>query len=90
MSPSPGARFGIAEVTGLPGASGPDRLMHFEREAAHEARIIHRDLEPANVKVRDDGTVTVLDFGLAKALGSMPDALGDGATITSPALTCAA
>jgi serine/threonine protein kinase len=33
----------------------------------HDQRIVHRDLEPANIKVRDDGTVKVLDFGLAKA-----------------------
>lgn len=51
---------------------------------AHRGRVVHRDLKPSNILVTRDGTVKLVDFGIAKLLD--PNALPLAAPITQTGL----
>ena len=57
-----GGRLAVDEVLGY-----MDRLLEV-LELAHDKQIVHRDIKPSNIFLTKDGTLKVLDFGIARIL----------------------
>jgi serine/threonine-protein kinase len=55
--------------------------LHF----AHEAHVIHRDIKPANIRILENGTIKIMDFGIAKSLQSESSLTQTGITLGTSA-----
>ena len=52
--------------------------------ALHAIGVLHRDVKPGNVLLREDASVAFIDFGLARQLGLESDITGTGAIFGTP------
>jgi serine/threonine protein kinase len=50
----------------------------------HRLGILHRDLKPGNILVRDDGSLALIDFGLAKRMRLEQEITGNGEIFGTP------
>jgi tRNA A-37 threonylcarbamoyl transferase component Bud32 len=53
-------------------------------QAVHAAGVLHRDLKPGNVMLRDDGSIALIDFGLSKDAALARDATDRGMIFGTP------
>lgn len=57
-------------VLGVPRAAGIGLQILQGLRAVHQAKVLHRDVKPGNVLVRDEGLAILVDFGIASFAGA--------------------
>jgi serine/threonine protein kinase/tetratricopeptide (TPR) repeat protein len=78
----------LRDLVGDPSIEWPERLRHLldvarALAAGHRAGLVHRDVKPENVMIRNDGVVKVLDYGIARRIeGDVAAEIGELATLT--------
>jgi serine/threonine protein kinase len=70
VSPREALRFGVAIAEAL--------------TAVHAASVLHRDLKPGNVMLREDGSIALIDFGLSKDAALALDVTDTGTIFGTP------
>jgi serine/threonine-protein kinase len=78
----------LGEVLGVSGSLAPSRAVRYVLQIcegltyAHAQEIVHRDIKPANLLITPDDNIKIVDFGIAKLVGSQ--ITGTGVSLGTP------
>ncbi|UCC71460.1 MAG: serine/threonine protein kinase [Gemmatimonadota bacterium] len=78
----------LSDVLGASGSLAPSRAVRYVLQVceglvyAHARDIVHRDIKPANLLITPEDTIKIVDFGIAKLVGSQ--ITGTGVSLGTP------